>query len=122
MTVEEETGRGDVKTGTNFDSGMDAWHELMSFYNIKILMILNHLLLCSPGAGCTHDGECERDRACDVEAGTCVDPCKGACGQKSFCNAKEHKPSCFELANTESKFKLVVSNFSWGYSALNFPK
>lgn len=100
---------GDVETGTSFDSGMDAWYKGTFLINIEILMILCHSVLCSLGAGCTHDDECERDRACDVEAGTCVDPCKGACGQQSFCNAKEHKPSCFELANTESKFKLVVS-------------
>lgn len=78
------------------------------------------MLLCFLGAGCTQNEECERDRACDVEAGTCVDPCKGACGQKSFCNAKEHKPSCFELANTESKFKAVVLKLTLDHSILNF--
>lgn len=51
-----------------------------------------------------NDYECAEDRACDAETGTCVDPYKDNGDEKSFCEVKAHKTSCFKVANATSKY------------------
>lgn len=80
---------------------------ILTFLYIWTGLVISYLIFCFQGAGCTQDGECGRDRACDVESGTCIDPCKGAC-DKSYCNAKQHKPFCFLITNTTSECKRAV--------------
>lgn len=41
---------------------------------------------------CIINQECPSTRTCN--AGKCIDPCIGACGQGSFCRVVNHVPMC----------------------------